>query len=740
LIAIIDESCAAGLGPARLGALETLGPGGYELRNRKPSDSYTAMPFFAPVSIATSSAGILRCSRALCRLAWILLPVIAGGINAFAAATVAPSYKTVHTDESIVVRFSGGPGGAKDWIGVFPSGVAPEEAAGPELWSYVDGTQNGVSGFGDGSVMLLDGLPLAGTWMIYFFIDDSFTAIATAQINVLSRDQPILRIAQRTYPAHTTISVNFAGGPGNAKDWIGIYRAGQTPGTDAPTLRVYVDGTTSGDEGIKDGAVSFPSGVRSPGTYVAHLFRNNSNESLSSDTFEVTAGTEVRPVLGPIEPPHGSSNVPPLLQFSAIFTNGTSFIVPASVKLTLDGVAVPAMVTNETSIVRVQYNDPNLPRPGPHTWVLSAQDDATPPNNFQATSTFTVGAYRDLQIPEPIYFMDFDSVPEGSLPPGWTQKSYSSPLVGTMNFQDLASAAYSRWTSVRATRFEDYFSMYGEAGTRITDYIRILSANPFNVVHGKVHNQPLPRGNFLFANSGFQNRNGAQVLYLFTSGFNLSGRRGVHLGFKSIWEQNEDSMAAIEYSVDGGITWLPVAYYLDTPDIVMAAGGGSVDAVATLNRRHDDVARYLDESGVEVGGSYGSFIAASVSSALGPHIYGRINDDPIESKRIEFFPLPQADNQPDVRFRFVHAGTDSWYFGIDDLGLYSVDSGTGGAPTLQVTRTTSGILLSWPVGSEAYILETTTSLNSGWTPVNGVSGNSHPVPSVAGHAFFRLRR
>ena len=283
-------------------------------------------------------------------------------------------------------------------------------------------------------------------------------------------------------------------------------------------------------------------------------------------------------------------------------------------------------------------------------------------------------------------------------------------------------------------------AIYGEGDNLVGDYIRVLSVNLFNVVNGKVHNAPLPRGNLLFANSGFQNRNGSQVFYLFTPDFDLSGRTGVHLGFKSVWEQNEDSIAAIEYSVDRGNSWLPIAYYLDSCDVVMRPGGASVDAVATFTQRHDDLARYVDESGTEVGGTYGAYIAAPVSSALGPYVHAFIDDDPIASKRIEFYPLPKADNEPSVRFRFAHAGTDSYYFGIDDFGIYSLGLGTGGTPALSVTRTTEGILLAWPASSDGYILETTASMGSGWTEVSGVSGNSHLVPSSAGQAFFRLRR
>jgi hypothetical protein len=50
-----------------------------------------------------------------------------------------------------------------------------------------------------------------------------------------------------------------------------------------------------------------------------------------------------------------------------------------------------------------------------------------------------------------------------------------------------------------------------------------------------------------------------------------------------------------------------------------------------------------------------------------------VNDDEVESKRVEIVRLAQADNQPAVRFRFANVGSDSYYFGIDDFGLYSLN-------------------------------------------------------------------
>ncbi|MCB1127169.1 MAG: immunoglobulin domain-containing protein, partial [Verrucomicrobiae bacterium] len=57
---------------------------------------------------------------------------------------------------------------------------------------------------------------------------------------------------------------------------------------------------------------------------------------------------------------------------------------------------------------------------------------------------------------------------------------------------------------------------------------------------------------------------------------------------------------------------------------------------------------------------------------LAPFISARVNDDNLESKRVEVLRLVGADNQAKVRVRFLQTGTASWYFGIDNFGLYSI--------------------------------------------------------------------
>src|SRR5207244_1372513 len=90
-------------------------------------------------------------------------------------------------------------------------------------------------------------------------------------------------------------------------------------------------------------------------------------------------------------------------------------------------------------------------------------------------------------------------------------------------------------------------------------------------------------------------------------------------------------------------------------------------------------------------GNYGAFIgvAQSLWAGLGPYLSARVNDDLTGSKRVEVVRLSQADNQAAVRFRIAQAGNNSWYFGIDDFGLYSL------------TVTTAPLVVSAPASQAA---------------------------------------
>lgn len=278
-----------------------------------------------------------------------------------------------------------------------------------------------------------------------------------------------------------------------------------------------------------------------------------------------------------------------------------------------------------------------------------------------------------LTLPAPLFFENFDAVPEGSLPAGWSATNFTEVLTPAIDFANLDSAAYAGWTVLNVSRFSGPLVQYSNPANPAPVYQRVLSVNPGDVVNGQPVTN-LASGRCLFANSGYR-RGRSQVQYLFSPDYDFRGKSNVFLSFHSIYEQNQDSFGAVEYSTNQGVGWLPVVYMLDSADLLSTAG--AVDPVATLSTIYADVATYLESGGSIVrGGYYGAFIAVASNlwSTLGPFLSGRVNDDPVESKRVELFRLTSADNQARVRFRFAHAGTDSWYFGVDDFGLYSINA------------------------------------------------------------------
>lgn len=87
---------------------------------------------------------------------------------------------------------------------------------------------------------------------------------------------PQITLSEENYQLSEAIAVNFTDGPGNAKDWIGIYHNGQNPGGPASTLWKYVNNSTSsGASGITSGQVTFPNGLTQADLYFAAFLEND---------------------------------------------------------------------------------------------------------------------------------------------------------------------------------------------------------------------------------------------------------------------------------------------------------------------------------------------------------------------------------------------------------------------------------------------------------------------------------
>ena len=125
--------------------------------------------------------------------------------------------------------------------------------------------------------------------------DDSFTVkvfdgladsnTATVAISVKAMEKPKLMLSKNEYLNDEKIRVDFRGGPGNKKDWIGIFRKGQKPGGIESVRWNYVDGTKSGANAKSSGLLEFNS--LSEGSYEVFYLENDGYKILSSATFNV---------------------------------------------------------------------------------------------------------------------------------------------------------------------------------------------------------------------------------------------------------------------------------------------------------------------------------------------------------------------------------------------------------------------------------------------------------------------
>jgi hypothetical protein len=380
----------------------------------------------------------------------------------------------------------------------------------------------------------------------------------------------------------------------------------------------------------------------------------------------IPTSSEAQAVITAFTPQDGAVGYWPDARVAIIVEDVGAALQPASVQLLIDDQAVTPSVEKIGAITTVTYAEDTVLAPGSeHTVQFSFTDSLG--TDVQETRSFTVANYTNIQLSEPLYFEDFEGVAETALPAGWTAWNYSDEFgwdPGNTDPQDIGSAVYADWTVIDSSRFTQPMVTYDQ-GALTDDYQRVLTPNPSNVVNGMPVDE-LASGKILFGNAGY--RNGDVVIYITSPSYDLSGATNVYLSFHSIYEQNQDNIGALEYSVDGGTSWLPVVYMIDEEEIVLD-GEGNVDAVATLTAENDDQAVSVDP---DLGPAHADFLGAPITQALAPFISGRVDDDARESKRVELFRLSAADEQANVQFRFLLTGTDSWYWGIDNFGLYSL--------------------------------------------------------------------
>ncbi len=407
----------------------------------------------------------------------------------------------------------------------------------------------------------------------------------------------------------------------------------------------------------------------------------------------LTAGTALPPAIVALSPAQGAVNVSPSTPFTAVIEDGSTVVTTASVTLARGATDVTsaATITKTGKRITVTYAPATLADPLAKEEYTLTFDDATAAGGKRvAEVSFTVAAYANFALPAPLWFEGFDTIEENTLPTGWTTFSPMDPT-GIEDLDDPNSDNYRVFVVISKERVQNLSTRWDSA--RRLNY-------PEAYINGK-RITSLINTNFAYHESDV--RGGSQYAELISPSINLTGKTDVHLVYHSIYEQNQDNIAGTEYSIDDGTTWLPVVYMVDSADLVKRADD-TTDADGTLNAARTDTAQYTDpETGQQIGLTYGAFVKSDITKwkDYDAFISGRVNDDANESKRIEKFRLPQADNQAKVRLRFFQAGTGSWYYGVDEIGLYSIttiDPPTLTAQPSDLTRL-AGVTAAFTVGA-----------------------------------------
>ncbi|HUS35038.1 MAG TPA: hypothetical protein VM680_06765 [Verrucomicrobiae bacterium] len=644
--------------------------------------------------------------------------------------TITPDHQHYLPGQPINISFDGGPGNPKDWIGVYRPGQRP---GGPNStdWRYVNDTQTSTVGLSSGDITLDNGLTGPDHWVGYFFLNDLYPIAGNTEFDVLDATSPLVQTSKRVYDVGEPILISFTNAPANAKDWIGIYPKGvdySANGTNA-TLWNYTDGTRTGTAGITEGELTFSAGLDTQDEWTAYLFENDGYTVLAQEDFTVRASGVLSARIVSVSP--GQDGVAgPSPTMSVILENRDTTVNTGTISVKLDGVERTKTQTVDGARITVSAPVSEILQNGSsHTLFVSFQDSTGA--TITSATQFTVN-YANITLPPQIYLETFENVAEGSLPAGWVASNQSGPVDVPADLGHLGSLAYHDFTVVDAARLGGDFLTYASGTPEIQPIAQILGPGQPTVVNGAIVNT-FASGKILFGASGYHGA-GSEIIEVVTRDYNLTDKGNIHLSYHSLYEQNQDNIAGIEVSTDQGATWHPVIYYLDPEDVIKTNGVVDLDATFnTVYTGNQAVATFPDGSG----GTYGAFLKAPIDTAVAAAIQPRNNDDPADGTRVEFISVPVADGKANVRFRIFYAGTDSWYLGIDDFGIYGNSVVCAGCNHLSITGNANSITINYGTG----VLESTSALgpNAVWTPVQGASNGTYTTTPSGAAQFYRLK-
>ncbi len=413
-----------------------------------------------------------------------------------------------------------------------------------------------------------------------------------------------------------------------------------------------------------------------------------------------------------------------------LLADGANAVADSSVSLQINGKDIPLTKTRQGSLLNVTADVSQDLHVAGDSAVLKFKDST---GAYSRSQTWTLYNLVNLVLPAtPVTGENFDSYQESSgpadtVPPGWVASNFTFKETPGWDLGDQTSDAFVNFviiTSDRAGMLE------GSASQNDTTQI--------------VNGQPIAEwtsGNVLWAASDGRLGGGIpQVQIAVSKPFDLSSVTNPVLSFYSMLRisNNRTEGDSVEYSIDGGNTWLGAAYYGRTTVNLAVDLDGSYDAIASLNTPGSIITLWTDPVLGSRGTKLGDAIGATVSAALSPYLVERT--DTALSRRIEAIRLPRASKQRDVRLRFCHVGSCGWYWGIDNIAFYDIGPAPGGAqPRIDRIAISSGqVTVQWTNGGT---LESSPGLTTpAWTTTGNSSGTFTESVAATGNKFYRVKQ
>jgi hypothetical protein len=189
-----------------------------------------------------------------------------------ARRTVWRGVSAVRADGKVYVKYRGGPGDDHDFIGLFKKGDVPWRGVATVIFQYCDGDKEGVIEFND-----------PGADYVAYFCSELHEQILEGPVLIpTATSGPQLSIVDFEPLPHTgtfivpdgRMDVRFLGGPGNDRDWVGVYYESETPGQDDSMRWEYV---TEAIGSKTDGILT----LEAFDTQVVYLFKDDGYDILS---------------------------------------------------------------------------------------------------------------------------------------------------------------------------------------------------------------------------------------------------------------------------------------------------------------------------------------------------------------------------------------------------------------------------------------------------------------------------